>query len=173
MQSRKKKQKKRNVPEVGQARRAALVASCLRGALPPTDLRAVCFVRAMVVGNEVVVEGVFEGVQQSTHCEWIELCSFRQCPRVIRIVLAIPWFCKSGEQNTSQVICLVTYLTKNNQETILAVLLLDNECCFKLWWTAVHIQSVSPHELHRVQQISRADCMKSWRCSWTHNMNAK
>ena len=30
--------------------RAALVASCLRGALPPVDLRAVCFVRAMVVG---------------------------------------------------------------------------------------------------------------------------
>ena len=107
MQSRKKSQKKQtNVPEVGQARRAALVASCLRGALPPTDLRAVCFVRAIVVvvGNEVVFEGVFEGVQQSTHCEWIELCSLRQCPRVIRIVLAIPWFCKAGEQNTSQVI---------------------------------------------------------------------
>ena len=29
--------------------RAALVASCLRGALPPVDLRAVCLVRAMVV----------------------------------------------------------------------------------------------------------------------------
>ena len=29
--------------------RAALVASCLRGALPPVDLRAVCFVRAIVV----------------------------------------------------------------------------------------------------------------------------
>jgi len=28
--------------------RAALVASCLRGALPPVDLRAVCFVRAML-----------------------------------------------------------------------------------------------------------------------------
>lgn len=28
--------------------RAALVASCLRGALPPVDLRAVCFVRAIV-----------------------------------------------------------------------------------------------------------------------------
>ena len=27
--------------------RAALVASCLRGALPPVDLRAVCFVRAI------------------------------------------------------------------------------------------------------------------------------
>ena len=26
--------------------RAALVASCLRGALPPVDLRAVCLVRA-------------------------------------------------------------------------------------------------------------------------------
>lgn len=27
--------------------RAAFVASCLRGALPPVDLRAVCFVRAI------------------------------------------------------------------------------------------------------------------------------
>ena len=27
--------------------RAALVANCLRGALPPVDFRAVCFVRAM------------------------------------------------------------------------------------------------------------------------------
>jgi hypothetical protein len=26
-----------------------LVANCLRGALPPVDLRAVCFVRAIVV----------------------------------------------------------------------------------------------------------------------------
>ncbi|GBP97058.1 hypothetical protein EVAR_46757_1 [Eumeta japonica] len=31
----------------GCALRAAFVASCLRGALPPVDLRAVCFVRAM------------------------------------------------------------------------------------------------------------------------------
>ena len=39
--------------------RAPLVASCLRGALPPVDLRAVCFVRAMVrcsVDKEVVKE---------------------------------------------------------------------------------------------------------------------
>ena len=28
--------------------RAAFVANCLRGALPPVDLRAVCFVRAMI-----------------------------------------------------------------------------------------------------------------------------
>jgi len=27
--------------------RAALVASCFRGALPPVDFRAVCFVRAI------------------------------------------------------------------------------------------------------------------------------
>ena len=27
--------------------RAALVANCFRGALPPVDLRAVCFVRAI------------------------------------------------------------------------------------------------------------------------------
>ena len=37
--------------------RAALAASCLRGALPPVDLRAVCLVRAIVV---VEVEGCVE-----------------------------------------------------------------------------------------------------------------
>ncbi|CAN0539815.1 unnamed protein product, partial [Laminaria digitata] len=36
-------------PVAGADLRAALVASCLRGALPPVDLRAVCFVRAMVL----------------------------------------------------------------------------------------------------------------------------
>jgi len=33
---------------VGALLRAALVASCLRGALPPVDLRAVCLVRAIL-----------------------------------------------------------------------------------------------------------------------------
>ena len=35
-------------PVAGALLRAALVASCLRGAFPPVDLRAVCFVRAIV-----------------------------------------------------------------------------------------------------------------------------
>lgn len=35
-------------PVDGALFRAALVANCLRGALPPVDLRAVCFVRAIV-----------------------------------------------------------------------------------------------------------------------------
>ena len=40
---------KRLVPPVaGADLRAALVASCLRGALPPVDLRAVCLVRAIL-----------------------------------------------------------------------------------------------------------------------------
>ena len=34
-------------PVAGALFLAALVASCLRGALPPVDLRAVCFVRAI------------------------------------------------------------------------------------------------------------------------------
>ena len=34
-------------PAVGADLRAALVASCLRGAFPPVDLRAVCLVRAI------------------------------------------------------------------------------------------------------------------------------
>ena len=35
-------------PVAGADLRAALVASCFRGALPPVDLRAVCLVRAML-----------------------------------------------------------------------------------------------------------------------------
>ena len=34
-------------PILGADIRAALVASCFRGTLPPVDLRAVCFVRAI------------------------------------------------------------------------------------------------------------------------------
>ena len=41
---------------------AALVASCLRGALPPVDFRAVCLVRAIVK-----VEGVL-----STEVQWVD-----------------------------------------------------------------------------------------------------
>ena len=35
-------------PVAGALLRAALVANCFLGALPPVDLRAVCFVRAMI-----------------------------------------------------------------------------------------------------------------------------
>jgi len=41
--------KKGSAPVAGADLRAALVASCFRGALPPVDLRAVCFVRAIVM----------------------------------------------------------------------------------------------------------------------------
>ena len=41
--------------------RAALVASCLRGALPPVDLRAVCLVRACAEGSERWVVGSERG----------------------------------------------------------------------------------------------------------------
>ena len=39
----------RELPLAGADLRATLLASCFRGALPPVDLRAVCFVRAMLV----------------------------------------------------------------------------------------------------------------------------
>ena len=42
----------------GAVLRAALEASCLRGALPPVDLRAVCLVRAMASGGRAKDEGV-------------------------------------------------------------------------------------------------------------------
>merc|ERR1711930_39937 len=38
-------------PVAGADLRAALVASCFLGALPPVDLRAVCLVRAMLLGR--------------------------------------------------------------------------------------------------------------------------
>jgi hypothetical protein len=41
-------------PVAGAVFLAALVASCLRGALPPVDLRAVCFVQAMVMEGMLV-----------------------------------------------------------------------------------------------------------------------
>jgi hypothetical protein len=37
-----------DVPVAGADLRAALVANCFRGAFPPVDLRAVCFVRAIL-----------------------------------------------------------------------------------------------------------------------------
>ena len=42
-------------PVAGADLRAALVASCFLGALPPVDLRAVCLVRA-IVENELMQE---------------------------------------------------------------------------------------------------------------------
>ena len=45
----KEEKNRKNAPVAGADLRAALVASCLRGALPPVDLRAVCFVRAIVL----------------------------------------------------------------------------------------------------------------------------
>lgn len=40
-------------PVDGALLRAAFVASCLRGALPPVDLRAVCLVRA-ILHSEII-----------------------------------------------------------------------------------------------------------------------
>lgn len=48
-------------PVAGALFLAALVASCLRGALPPVDLRAVCLVRAMVAGESCKGDGKLEG----------------------------------------------------------------------------------------------------------------
>jgi hypothetical protein len=45
-------------PVAGALLRAALVASCLRGALPPVDLRAVCFVRAIATYTELAISSI-------------------------------------------------------------------------------------------------------------------
>jgi hypothetical protein len=45
------------LPVAGADLRAALVASCLRGALPPVDLRAVCFVLAILIEEKRGGEG--------------------------------------------------------------------------------------------------------------------
>lgn len=56
---------------------AALVAICLRGAFPPVDLRAVCFVRAIedgVVGwwlrNKASGGGGLECLKKVNHAEY-------------------------------------------------------------------------------------------------------
>jgi hypothetical protein len=54
-------------PVAGADLRAALVANCLRGALPPVDLRAVCFVRAMLVVQVLWSKTVGE-------CRWCVVC---------------------------------------------------------------------------------------------------
>ena len=43
-------------PALGMAFLAAFVAKILRGAFPPVDLLAVCFVRAIVVGGVIVAD---------------------------------------------------------------------------------------------------------------------
>ena len=43
-----------NLQTGGAALRAAFVASCFRGALPPVDLRAVCFTRAMLLSDKTI-----------------------------------------------------------------------------------------------------------------------
>ena len=48
-------------PVDGALLRAALEASCLRGALPPVDLRAVCLVRA-IAANVLMDEDVVDVV---------------------------------------------------------------------------------------------------------------
>lgn len=59
-------------PALGADLRAALVASCLRGALPPVDLRAVCLVRAMGCGG-VEERGNHAGVWQYTCLCYVSL----------------------------------------------------------------------------------------------------
>ena len=48
-------------PVAGAELRAAFVASCLRGALPPVDLRVVCLVWAMVDDAVVDEDGACDG----------------------------------------------------------------------------------------------------------------
>jgi len=52
-------------PDAGADLRAAFVASCLRGALPAVDLRAVCLVRAIVRMSERRCDVAREGGERS------------------------------------------------------------------------------------------------------------
>ena len=54
-------------PVAGADLRAALVASCLRGALPPVDLRAVCLVRAMLPASIATIVSVGWRTRYSAH----------------------------------------------------------------------------------------------------------
>jgi hypothetical protein len=56
----------KNSHEKASNKNQTLVASCLRGALPPVDLRAVCLVRAMTTNSNTVCFSFCErnGVQK-------------------------------------------------------------------------------------------------------------
>ncbi len=56
--------KNSSAPVAGADLRAALVASCFRGALPPVDLRAVCFVRAIVEDCKAQAHEVVKSIRQ-------------------------------------------------------------------------------------------------------------
>ncbi len=55
-------------PVAGALFLAALVANCLRGALPPVDLRAVCFVRAMLLGGRQGICNSRQKVWEGKEC---------------------------------------------------------------------------------------------------------
>jgi hypothetical protein len=66
--------------------RAAFVANCLRGALPPVDLRAVCLVRAIatthlqllpnwLLNNVINVRMVWKGWRHNTHSTQFDMTS--------------------------------------------------------------------------------------------------
>jgi hypothetical protein len=60
-------------PVAGADLRAALVASCLRGAFPPVDLRAVCLVRAILIVTVLLTSLVCETIDGLVCCCLFEL----------------------------------------------------------------------------------------------------
>lgn len=65
---------------VGALRRAAIVARCFRGALPPVDFRAVCFERAILpfvlIGYEQIDQTISALYIFITHIYKIHVCVF-------------------------------------------------------------------------------------------------
>ena len=53
------------------------MASCFRGAFPPVDLRAVCFVRAMLTNNLEMIDEFAERalkqfIPRGSHSDWLK-----------------------------------------------------------------------------------------------------
>ena len=89
-------------PVAGALFLAALVANCLRGALPPVDLRAVCFVRAILLGGRQWIcksrQKLEEGRESSTEsCPFEEVSLLNSTGRVPQILTEQPLLCPRKE----------------------------------------------------------------------------
>ena len=100
-------------PVAGALFLAALVASCLRGALPPVDLRAVCLVRAIEYGIKMWRPQirVFQTIQGSGKRVWTTTKGFhKRTPKGfgLEILTEPPLSLGNHWQNARRTACPVT-----------------------------------------------------------------
>jgi hypothetical protein len=102
--------------------RAALVANCFRGALPPVDFLAVCFVLAILVENDKTVREPMIIIHYSEDTKQMSM-------------LAFDWLFKNGAslnpQNGSkcaQIKMLVTFTAANQKAAFIRRLVTFSAC---------------------------------------------